>query len=310
MKFSITIPAYKTRFLRECIDSVLAQTYTDFEVIILNDASPEDVDGIVHSFTDNRIRYYKNEQNVGAVNLVDNWNKCLELAKGEYIICMGDDDRLMPDCLEQYVNMIEKYPHVDLFHARTVRIDASSTPIGVSQGYVEHEGVFSFMLHRLNNGTQYIGDFCYRISHLRAIGGYYFLSLAWGADDITAYMASVDSGLVNLPMPTFCYRVSTLTISQTGNIEQKLCCLKSRLQWIRNFVESHTPADLVEELSQKELLSRFNSYIKKETAFQLASGTGYRLYSLLKWIILHKRKHKDVSLAALALAVVFCLRKS
>lgn len=310
MMFSIAIPAFKTRFLRECIDSVLAQTYTDFEVIILNDASPEDVDGIVYSYADERIRYYKNEYNVGAINLVDNWNKCLKLAKGEYIICMGDDDKLTPDCLEQYACMIEKYPDVDLFHARTVRINESSTPIGVSQGYVEHEGVFSFMLHRFNNGTQYIGDFCYRTSRLCDTGGYYHQPLAWGADDITSYIASVDSGVVNLPMPTFCYRVSTLTISQSGNLNQKLDCLSSRLRWIQGFVESHAPSDLVEELSQKELLSRLNSYIQKETAFQLASGTGYKLCSMLKWIVFQKKKHPEVRLSSLILAVIYCLRKS
>lgn len=62
MKFSITIPAYKTAYLKECIESILAQTYTNFELIIVNDASPEDLTSIVHSFDDSRIRYYINEK--------------------------------------------------------------------------------------------------------------------------------------------------------------------------------------------------------------------------------------------------------
>ena len=61
MKFSVTIPAYKARFLKECIESILAQTYKDFELIIVNDASPEDLTSIVKSFNDPRIRYYINE---------------------------------------------------------------------------------------------------------------------------------------------------------------------------------------------------------------------------------------------------------
>ena len=64
MKFSITIPAYKRSYLKEAIDSCLAQTYKDFELIIVNDASPEDLDSIVNSYSDNRIRYYKNETNI------------------------------------------------------------------------------------------------------------------------------------------------------------------------------------------------------------------------------------------------------
>lgn len=52
MKFTIAIPAYKRTFLKECIDSILAQTYKDFELIIINDASPEDLDSVVE-FTTN-----------------------------------------------------------------------------------------------------------------------------------------------------------------------------------------------------------------------------------------------------------------
>ena len=106
MKFTIAIPAYKRTFLKECIDSILAQTYKDFELIIINDASPEDLDSVVECYKDSRIRYYVNETNCGALNVVDNWNKCLDYALGEYLILMGDDDKLLPYCLEEYVKMI------------------------------------------------------------------------------------------------------------------------------------------------------------------------------------------------------------
>lgn len=56
MKFTIAIPAYKRTFLKECIDSILAQTYKDFELIIINDASPEDLDSVVECYKDSRIR--------------------------------------------------------------------------------------------------------------------------------------------------------------------------------------------------------------------------------------------------------------
>ena len=62
IKYSFVLPAYKARFFREAIDSILAQTYKDFELIIVNDASPEDLDSIVNSYDDSRIRYYVNER--------------------------------------------------------------------------------------------------------------------------------------------------------------------------------------------------------------------------------------------------------
>ena len=303
MNFSITIPAYKTRFLRECIDSVLAQTYTDFEVIILNDASPEDIDGIVHSFTDNRIRYYKNEENVGAVNLVDNWNKCLELAKGDYIICMGDDDRLMPDCLEQYARMIEKYPSADLFHARTLRINEKGEPIAVSHGYPEHERVFQFMLHRLNYGIQFIGDFCYRTESLKRIGGYYRLPLAWGTDDITAYMAAKENGVVNIQEPTFCYRSNEKSITNSGNMQLKLDAVSKMYAWYVDFIKRTAAADQTEELCKKELSQRLNTFFRKKRSQLLSETLRQHRLSIVKWIFCRRRYH--LSLADIALAVYY-----
>lgn len=84
IKFSVTVPAYKAQFLAECIDSILAQTYKNFELIIVNDASPQDLDSIVSKYDDPRIRYYKNKVGFGAEHVVGNWNKCLEYATGDY----------------------------------------------------------------------------------------------------------------------------------------------------------------------------------------------------------------------------------
>ena len=90
--FSILLPVYKAKYLRDCIDSIIAQTYTDWELIIINDASPDPIDSIVTTYHDARIHYYVNETNIGGKDLVRQWNTCLVKAKGEYCICIGDDD--------------------------------------------------------------------------------------------------------------------------------------------------------------------------------------------------------------------------
>lgn len=81
MKFSVAIPAYKRRYLYEAITSVLSQTYQEFELIIVDDCSPEDIKSVVDQLTDGRIRYYRNERNCGAENVVDNWNICLNYCR-------------------------------------------------------------------------------------------------------------------------------------------------------------------------------------------------------------------------------------
>src|SRR5690606_8911890 len=122
-RFSVCIPAYKSRFLSECIQSVLEQSYADFEVIVLNDCSPEPVEEIVRSVSDTRIRYYENERNMGAVRLTDNWNRCVALAGGEYVMIMGDDDRMDPDYLDEFTTLMTHYPGLDVYHCRSLIID-------------------------------------------------------------------------------------------------------------------------------------------------------------------------------------------
>src|SRR3546814_2720984 len=90
-KFSVCIPAYKSRFLSECIQSILGQSYVDFEVIVLNDCSPEPVAEIVRSFSDARIRYYETEHNLGAIRLTVNCNTLKAFAYALSVIIMGYD---------------------------------------------------------------------------------------------------------------------------------------------------------------------------------------------------------------------------
>lgn len=223
MKFSITIPAYKQKYLYEAIESCLAQTYQDFELIIVDDASPEDLKSVVDRFQDERIRYYRNEKNCGALNVVDNWNICLSYAKGDYVICMGDDDKLLPRCLEEYSKLMDKYPDLNIYHGMTEIIDECSSVYDIQELRPEQESVYSMMSGRLrNHRIQYIGDWLLKREALRKINGYVKMPLAWGSDDLTAYALAVDGGVANTQLPVFQYRVNSLTISNSGNYREKV----------------------------------------------------------------------------------------
>lgn len=111
MKYSFVLPAYKAAFLRESIDSILNQTYKDFELIIVNDAPPEDLTSIVNCYQDERIQYYVNEKNVGGTDLVAQWNHCITYAIGEYLILASDDDVYHPDYLGKMEVLLYKVPY-------------------------------------------------------------------------------------------------------------------------------------------------------------------------------------------------------
>ena len=97
---SICIPIYNgSRFLYDCFKSVQAQTFTNFEIIVVDDCSQDESYQIAKEFSiqDKRIRIFRNSENLGLVN---NWNRCIELSKGEWIKFVFQDDLLETTCLE------------------------------------------------------------------------------------------------------------------------------------------------------------------------------------------------------------------
>lgn len=288
--FTIAIPAYKRKFLYEAVDSCLQQTYKNLEIVIVNDASPEDLDSVILQFNDPRIRYYRNKENCGAVNVVDNWNICLSHAKGDYIICMGDDDRLLPYCLEEYYNLMKKYPNLGVYHAWTELIDEESNFISIQQPRPEFETALSLAWNRWNGrNKQFIGDFCYDTERLRQEGGFYKIPLAWGSDDITAVRAARHAGIANTQTICFQYRVNRQTITKTGNASLKISAVLQEKDWFLNFIsEQHAAIIDLDSLDAKYLICLkqdlpiyFREKLKREIIIDMKSNP----LRIFKWIL-------------------------
>lgn len=103
---SVCIPTYRgAAHLGATIDSVLSQSFDDFELIIIDDNSPDDTSGIVARYKDPRVRYMRNANNLGPEG---NWNRCLNESRGKYFKLLPQDDLLMPGCLERQIAVLEK----------------------------------------------------------------------------------------------------------------------------------------------------------------------------------------------------------
>lgn len=104
---SIIMPSYNTAsFIAESIQSVLAQSYKDWELIIVDDCSPDNTDEVVRTFLiDERIKFFKNEKNSGAAV---SRNRALREAKGKWIAFLDSDDLWMPDKLKKQVSFMKK----------------------------------------------------------------------------------------------------------------------------------------------------------------------------------------------------------
>ena len=110
-KVSVLMPVYKTneKYLREAIDSILNQTFKDFEFLILDDCPDDDREEIIKSYKDNRIKYTKNEKNLG---IALSRNKLIDMAKGEYLAIFDHDDISLPERLKKQVQYLDEHQDV------------------------------------------------------------------------------------------------------------------------------------------------------------------------------------------------------
>lgn len=120
VKVSVLMPVYKTKeeYLREAIASILSQTFKDFEFLILDDCPEDNREAVVKSYKDKRIKYFKNEKNLG---ISASRNKLIDMAEGEYLAIFDHDDISTPERLEKEVKYLDT--HAD---------------IGIVSGLIEH----------------------------------------------------------------------------------------------------------------------------------------------------------------------------
>lgn len=112
-KVTVLMSVYNTEeeYLREAIESILNQTYKDFEFLIINDGSTNNAEDVILSYKDNRIRYVLNEQNL---RLIASLNKGLDMAQGEYIARFDSDDISRSQRLEKQVKFMDEHPNIGL----------------------------------------------------------------------------------------------------------------------------------------------------------------------------------------------------
>lgn len=129
-RVSIGLPVYNgERFLRESLDALLAQTWTDFELIISDNASTDSTAQICHEYAarDPRIRYVRQRQNIGAAR---NHNVLPRLARGRYFKWASHDDLYAPDLVERCVAVLESHPEVVLVHCGDAFVDEHGVRTG------------------------------------------------------------------------------------------------------------------------------------------------------------------------------------
>jgi len=154
-KISVCLPTYnRVGYAKEAIKSVINQTFGDFELIVSDDASTEDVESMVQSFDDRRIKCFRQEINLG---FIKNWNFCLINSSGKYIKIMGDDDVLLPNCLEESIRILEKEEFVGMVCSDYWTIDGNGNFINNHQ--FNDESFRIFKKNKIEMGKKFIKEY-------------------------------------------------------------------------------------------------------------------------------------------------------
>jgi len=128
---SFVVPCYKlAHLLPQCVNSILAQTYQDFEILIMDNCSPDNTPEVAASFNDPRVKHIRNETNLGHVR---NFNKGITMASGRYVWLISPDDWLNgSNALAHYVDTMERNPGAGFAFCRAIEVQGSRE-IGVAQ---------------------------------------------------------------------------------------------------------------------------------------------------------------------------------
>ena len=259
-KVSFVLPAYKRRFLKEAMDSILAQTYRDFELVVVDDDSPGNLYDAIRSYSWEpafqmlpdggrqwhvdgiSVRYYRNGENIGGKDLVAAWGHALAFASGEWCVLASDDDVYLPEYLSEMVSLSEKYPHADLFHARVACIDSSGIWQTVADERVEFESQIQMVYRRgVERDLQCAPDFFFRRSALEKMGGFVPFRLGWYSDDAT-WMTLAANGVGCSSEVLFLVRMSGENISsRTDNALEKVLAAEQYKKWLATFIPTLVP---------------------------------------------------------------------
>lgn len=199
-RVSILMPLYNVApYLREAMDSILAQTFLDFELIVLDDCSPDNSAEILDTYTDERIVRYRGEKNVGLSNVL---NVGMAMARGELIARMDSDDISTPERLATQVAYLDAHPEVDLCSCGMELFGAKQ------ETWVRETNVEDVKITALFHSPILHASSMWRREAFERVG-LRFLQEMVPAEDYDMWTRAMAAGLrlVNIPQVMYLYRI-------------------------------------------------------------------------------------------------------
>lgn len=252
-KVTVLMSVYNgEKYLKEAIDSIISQTFTDFEFLIIDDASTDRTPEMLRSYGDSRIKIITNEENLG---LTKSLNKGLALARGKYIARMDADDISHPKRLEKQANYLDENPEIGI--------------LGTNVQYIDESGKYHEILQRPEKDALIKWALCFfnPIAHPTVMMQLYLIKEINGYDENIIYAQDYDlwvrlsskSAFWNLQDILLYLRKSDNNISCKHYLEQKLYSYQISRRAMSNRLNKEVPQNIVDAILNNTIEERCNS---------------------------------------------------
>lgn len=254
-RVSVLLPCHNgERHLSSCLDSLLAQTYADFEIIAIDDGSEDATAQILATYAgrDPRIRPTRNETNLGLVRTL---NRGIELSRGEYIARMDADDESAPSRLRTQAEFLDRHSTVDVVSSSVTLIDVTGRPIGERSVWVTRPA-----------GCRYVTAFATPVVHAAMMArrdciesfGYSLDAKALHTEDYELWGRLTVAGrqFSNIPKSLYRIRLSSHSVSVRNEglqVQNFITCVHDNLL---EHAGENPPRETVEVLANRIAFSR------------------------------------------------------
>lgn len=236
---AIVIPAYKSNFLEQTLESISNQTDKRFNLYIGDDNSPEHLYEIISKYKDKiSIKYKHFENNLGGIDLVAQWERCIDMVQDEkYIWFFSDDDIMEETCVADFYHEYERNPYKALYHFNTKIINGSNKEICPQaynkQFFPYHMTQKDYIMGRLYfNINSFAVEYVFKKSEFIRNGRFVKFDLAWGSDDATWIGLAKQDGIYTIKGSHVLWRSSDVNISPTKNHDIILRKLNATLLYL------------------------------------------------------------------------------
>ena len=212
---TVLIPAFRSLFLPQLLESLCCQVDKEFDVLICDDASLDPIYEVYKSFKDRlNLKYHRFESNLGGLDLAAQWNRCLELVNSDWVIMPGDDDTLGELCIKELRTAVMctegRFP---AYRATLRGIDSNDREL-----YVYHPALVENSTDRLRAlfSPGYHGmviEYLFCVSKLKELGGFISFPVGWFSDTATWILLAGKGGIYGVDQAIANHRMSGLNIS-------------------------------------------------------------------------------------------------